>query len=73
MKLMTVLGILLIIIGVVVLALQSFTFKTSEEVAEVGPLQVTQEKERTILLPPILGALTLIGGIVLVIAGARRS
>jgi hypothetical protein len=35
-------------------------------------LKVEAKREKTIPLPPILGGLALVGGIVLVIAGARR-
>jgi drug/metabolite transporter (DMT)-like permease len=71
MKLMAVVGIILIVIGVVALALGGFSFTTSEKVAEVGPLKVEKEKTRSVPLPPILGALALIGGIVLLVASRR--
>lgn len=73
MKLITGLGILLIVIGVVALALQGIAFRTDEEVAKVGPIEVRKEEERVIPLPPILGALSLVGGVVLLIVGARRA
>ena len=70
-KLITGIGILLIVVGVVALALQTITVTTDEKVAEVGPIEVTKERRQTIPLPPILGALALVGGVVLVIVGAR--
>lgn len=73
MKLITGVGILLIVIGVVALALQGIAFRTDEEIAEVGPIEVRRERERVIPLPPILGALSLVGGVVLLIVGARRA
>ena len=73
MKPMTIIGIVLIVIGVVALVLQGITFVTGEQVAKLGPLEVTKETKRTIPLPPILGALLLVGGIVLVVVGGRRS
>lgn len=72
MKPMMIVGIILILIGVVALAYGGFSFTTSEKVAEVGPLKVEKEKTRTVPLPPILGGLALVGGIVLLIVGARR-
>ena len=71
MKLMAVVGIILIVIGVIALALGGFSFTTSEKVAEVGPLKVEKEKTRSVPLPPILGGLALIGGIVLLVASRR--
>jgi hypothetical protein len=65
-------AIVLIAIGVVSLAYQGITYTTREKVPEVGPIKATKEKERTIPLPPILGGLALAGGVVLLVAGARR-
>jgi drug/metabolite transporter (DMT)-like permease len=71
MKLTAIVGIILIVIGVIALALGGFSFTTSEKVAEVGPLKVEKEKTRSVPLPPILGGLALIGGIVLLVASRR--
>jgi len=65
-------AIVLIAIGVVSLAYQGITYTTREKVLEVGPIKATKEKKRTIPLPPILGGLALAGGVVLLVAGARR-
>ena len=68
-----VIGIALIVLGVIALAYQGITYTTREKVVDLGPLKVTAEKEKTVPLPPILGALALAGGIVLVIVAARKS
>ena len=64
-------GIILIVLGVVSLAYQGINYTTHKKVLDLGPLQATEEKHHTIPLPPILGALALAGGIVLLIAGRR--
>jgi uncharacterized membrane protein len=69
----TMVGVVLIIIGVVMLAYQGFTYTTREKVLEVGPVEVQKETRKTIPLPPLIGGLALAGGIVLVIMGARRA
>ena len=66
------LGIALIVLAVVAFAYQGITYTTQEEVLDVGPLKATVEKDKTIPLPPIVGAAALIGGIVLLLA-ARKS
>jgi uncharacterized membrane protein YidH (DUF202 family) len=68
-----IVGILLIIIGVIALAYGGFTYTKREKVIDAGPLQVSADKEKTVPLPPILGGACLIGGIVLVIVGGRRT
>jgi uncharacterized membrane protein (Fun14 family) len=67
------LGIGLIILGVLALAYQGITYTKREKVIDLGPLKASVDKEKTIPLPPILGALALAGGVVLVIVGARKS
>ena len=73
MKPATLIGIALIIVGVLALAYQGITYTTREKVIDLGPLKASVDKEKTIPLPPILGALALAGGVVLVIVGARKS
>jgi uncharacterized membrane protein len=66
-------GIALIVLGLIALVYQGITYTTREKVVDLGPLKITAEKEKTIPLPPILGGLALAGGIVLVVAAARKS
>jgi len=73
MKFPAVLGVILIILGVISLAYQGITYHKRETVVDVGPIHATREKAHTIPLPPILGGIALVGGIVLVVAGARES
>jgi uncharacterized membrane protein HdeD (DUF308 family) len=67
------LGIALIILGVVAFAYQGISYTTREKVIDIGPLQATVEKEKTIPLPPIVGAVALVGGIVLLVLGPKKS
>jgi hypothetical protein len=72
MKTAPLVGIILIVLGVVSLAYQGITYTTHKQVLDIGPLQATEAKEHTIPLPPILGALALIGGVAVLAAGSRR-
>jgi len=72
MKPKIIIAIVLIILGIAALAYQGITYKTREKVVDLGPIQVTAEKTRTFPLPPILGAIALVGGIVLLITGSRK-
>jgi hypothetical protein len=67
MKTNTLLGIILIAVGIAAFAYQGITYTTREKVVEIGPVEVTAEKTKTIPLPPIVGGIALVGGIVLLI------
>jgi hypothetical protein len=71
MKPATIIGILLIVVGVVGFALGGFSFTQKEKVLDVGPIEATAEDKESVPIPPILAGLALVGGIVLVVAGAR--
>jgi hypothetical protein len=72
MKLTSIVGIVLIVIGLVALAYQGFTYKTRETVVDIGPIHATAEREKTVPLPPILGVVAVAGGVALLVAGVRK-
>lgn len=71
MKASLIVGVLLIVLGVVSLVYQGITYTTQEDVIDFGPVNVTSETKESIPLPPILGAIALAGGILLVARSAR--
>ena len=73
MKPFVLLGIILLVAGGLLLAYQGITYTTREKVIDVGPLHVTAEKEKTIPLQPLIGALALGSGLVLLVLGLRRT
>jgi hypothetical protein len=73
MKVASIVGILLVIVGVIGLAYGGITYTHREKVIDVGPIQATAEKHDRIPLPPIVGGLSLAAGIVLLVAGAKRA
>jgi len=72
MKTNTLIGIILIVVGIVAFAYQGITYTTREKVVDLGPLQVTADKTRTFPLPPIVGGIALVGGIVLLVMGSKK-
>jgi hypothetical protein len=65
-------GVLLIMLGVVSLAYGGAHVYAAEKVLDIGPIEATAERQRTIPLPPILGAAALAGGIGLLVIGSRK-
>ena len=72
MKPITIVGVLLIVLGVVAFAYQGITYTTNEKVVDLGPLKVEAKREKTIPIPPIVGIAALVGGVVLVAVSARK-
>ncbi|MDP3260012.1 MAG: hypothetical protein Q8M34_05430, partial [Thermodesulfovibrionales bacterium] len=69
MKTYTLTGIILIVIGIIAFAYQDITYTTREKVVDLGPIQVTADKTKTLPLPPLVGGVALVGGIVLLVMG----
>ena len=62
-------GIILIVIGLIGLAWGGFNYTSREKVLDVGPIHATREETHHVPLPPVLGALALVGGVVLLMTG----
>ena len=71
MKPKTIIAIILIVLGIAAFAYQGITYTTREKVVDIGSVHVTSEKTNTIPLPPIVGAIALVGGIVLLVVGRK--
>jgi len=69
----TLVGVALIVLGIVAFAYQGITYTSREKIIDIGPIQATADTQKTIPLSPLLGGLALVGGIVLVVVGARKS
>ena len=72
MRTSTLTGIILVVIGIIAFAYQGITYTTREKVVDLGPLQVTADKTKTLPLPPLVGAAALVGGIVLLVMGSKK-
>ena len=72
MKTYTLLGIILIALGIIAFAYQGITYTTREKVVDLGPIQMTADRSRTIPLTPVVGAIALIGGIALLVTGSKK-
>ena len=72
MKPITLIGIVLLVLGALALAYQGINYTRTEKVLDIGPIHATAERHERIPLPPIIGGLALVGGIVLLVMGARQ-
>jgi hypothetical protein len=70
---MRLIAILLIVLGVLALGYQGFTYVSREKVVDAGPVQVTADRERTVWIPPVVGGAAVIAGAVMLGMSGRRS
>jgi hypothetical protein len=73
MKVGTLVGLILIVLGLIGVAYGGITYTRRREVARVGPVQVTASEERTIPISPIFGGVAILAGAALIIAVRRAS
>ena len=66
------LGMVLVALGLFGLAWGGFTYTTREKVVDFGPIHATRDKTHNVPLPPVAGAVALIGGVVLLVAGGKK-
>ncbi len=72
MRTQSIVGILLIVLGVIAFAYQGFSYTTTEKAVDLGPIQINTEREHTFPLPPVVGGIALIGGIALLVVGGKK-
>ena len=70
MKPMIWIGVLLIVAGALVLGYQGINYTREKKVLDVGSVHITSEDHERIPIPPILGGVALVGGVVLLVMGA---
>ena len=74
MKPAGIFGIILIAIGIIALAYGGYTsFTTKENVAKLGPIEINKQEEHPVPIGPIVGGICLVGGIILVLTGNRKT
>jgi uncharacterized membrane protein YidH (DUF202 family) len=71
LKAATLVGILLIIVGVIGFAVGGISFTHEKKDVDMGPVQIQHKQTRTVPISPILSTVALIGGIGLVVVGAK--
>jgi len=71
MKAATVVGILLIVLGIIGFAWGGISFTHEKKVANVGPVQLSHKETNTLPISPILSGISLVAGVGLIVVGAR--
>jgi hypothetical protein len=72
MKPMTIVGGLLLVLGLIALVCQGITYTSRDTVLDIGPLHATAERQKTFPLSPVLGLAAVGAGVALLVAGVRK-
>ncbi|HEX5215206.1 MAG TPA: hypothetical protein VFV98_07055 [Vicinamibacterales bacterium] len=70
---MKAMGVVLIVLGLIGLAYGGIRWTEKDKVVDIGPVEVTRSEHKSIPFPPIAGAISLVAGVLLMVAGGRRS
>jgi len=71
-KTLAIVGVILIVVGALALFYRGIPYTSRDVVVDVGPITATAVSDKTWPVPPILGGLAIAGGVMLIVAGARR-
>jgi sulfite exporter TauE/SafE len=71
MKAATIVGILLIVLGIIGYATGGLSFTHEKKVVDAGPVQISRKTQDTLPLSPILSTVSLLAGLGLVVVGAK--
>jgi uncharacterized membrane protein YidH (DUF202 family) len=66
---MKILAVLLVAVGLVGLIYGGVTWTRQEKVLDIGPVEVTRNHEKSVPVPPIVGGVCLVAGVVLLLKG----
>ncbi len=65
-------GIVLIVAGLVGLIWGGVSWTDEKTVVDIGPIQATAKERKTIPIPPVVGGLAVVAGIVLLVIPGRK-
>jgi hypothetical protein len=71
MKAATIVGILLIVLGIIGFATGGISFTHQKKDVDAGPIQISHKTQDTLPISPILSTISLLAGVGLVVVGAR--
>lgn len=63
---------MLTILGLVMIIYTGFNYVTTEKVVDLGPIQINAEKNHPVQWSPIIGAVLLVGGIVVLAVDRKK-
>jgi uncharacterized membrane protein YidH (DUF202 family) len=72
MKSATIIGAILIVLGIATLVYKGFNYKSEDTVLQIGSVKATAETEKSVAIPGWVGIAAIVAGVLIVGAGMRR-
>lgn len=69
---MRTIGTILVILGLIGFVLGGFSFTESQEVLDLGDVEIEAEERRTVNIPPLASGAAVAAGLVLIVAGSMK-
>jgi hypothetical protein len=71
MKAATIIGILLIVLGIIGFATGGISFTHEKKDVDLGPVQISHKTQDTLPISPILSTIAFVAGVGLIVVGAK--
>ncbi|NOT35660.1 MAG: DUF3185 domain-containing protein [Candidatus Eisenbacteria bacterium] len=65
-------GVVLVVLGVLALAYQGFSYTKREKVIDLGPIQATADTKKHVSIPPIAGGVAVVAGVTMMLISRRQ-
>ena len=67
------LGVILLVAGLAGLAWPVISYTKTDKVVDLGPIEVTAEHQKHVPVPPIVGGLAAVAGLVIIVTSGRKA
>jgi UDP-N-acetylmuramyl pentapeptide phosphotransferase/UDP-N-acetylglucosamine-1-phosphate transferase len=68
---MKIAGIILISLGILAMVYQGFSFTQTKQDAKLGPIEINHQETHSVPIPPVVGGICIVAGVVALVAGSR--
>jgi drug/metabolite transporter (DMT)-like permease len=73
MVMQKIIGVLLLVAGLAMLIWTGFSYTQREKVLDAGPVHLSADKQKTVSWPPYAGGVLIVGGVLVLVMGKRRT
>lgn len=70
---MRIVALVLIVVGVLALVYEGFTYTKRRDTVQVGPVGITAEQKQTVPVPPIVGVVAIVAGLGLLFVSRKKA